>query len=453
MKKLWMAPFVATFMLSSWVGASHAASPLSRTDSSHLGAVGSKITGCNAKGKVSFFHWGDKNVDNADKVAIRLAEKACPGLHVTDLWDQGSYDTDLKTRIGSGNAPDLFNLDGAKRVGQFAAQGALLNMDTFAKRDKFDPKKIFVNKCLPEMSYKGHLYGLMLACSNQQLLFYNKDMFTARHVKFPTNNWTYKDFRAAAIKLSGKYSVPSDPTSKLRFGYVGSTDDFAVQQYIWEWGGDWVTSNSRTCTLDSKKSAQALQWWVDLKYKDHGAPTAQQANGLGDKVSGFRDQSFAMSFMGPWAENYTFGNSPGSTTSPVKFKWGVVNTPKGPVNNQGLMAATAEVIYKKSKNPNGAWWLGRFITQGKGALIQARYGDDTPGALALYKDAGVKKEYGPILPVALAASKSGRSPRQLSRYDEFYTVISRDIAPMWNGTESAASATKKACADAQQFLP
>ncbi|GAC1320608.1 MAG: hypothetical protein NVS2B16_19860 [Chloroflexota bacterium] len=449
MKRLWVALLGATMLVSAWGGASWAAPP----GSTHPAARDSKIQGCNAKGNVSFFHWGDKNVDNADKVAIRLAEQACPGLHVTDLWDQGSYDTDLKTRIGSGNAPDLFNLDGAKRVGQFAAQGALLRMDSFAKRDKLDPKKVFVGKCLPEMSYHGHLYGLMLACSNQHLLFYNKDMFTARHVKFPTNSWTYKDFRAAAIKLTGNYSLPGDPASKLRFGYVGSTDDFAVQQYIWEWGGDWVSKDLRTCTLDSKKSAQALQWWVDLKYKDHGAPTAQQANGLGDKVGGFRDQVFGMSFMGPWAENYTFGNSPGSTTTPVKFKWGVVNTPKGPVNNQGLMAATAEVIYAKSKNPNGAWWLGRFITQGKGALIQSRYGDDTPGALALYKDAGVKKEYGPILPVALLASKSGRSPRQLSRYDEFYSAVAKDLDPMWKGSETAASATKKACADAQSLLP
>jgi hypothetical protein len=260
------------------------------------------------------------------------------------------------------------------------------------------------------MSYKGHVYGLELACSNQDLLYYNKDMFTAKHVKYPTNTWTYKDFRAAAIKLSGDYSVPSDATSKLRFGYVGSTDDFATQQYTWEWGGDWVNKTSTQCTLDSKASQAGLQFWVDLKYKDHGAPTAQQATGL-DKVSGFRDQTFAMSFMGPWAEAYTFGNSPGSTTTPVKFKWGVVNTPKGAVNNQGLMAATAEVVYNHSKVKNAAWWLDRFVTEGQGALIQSSYGIDTPGVLAFTITPRSRRSTGrscrsPCWPIRAAAARA-----------------------------------------------
>jgi multiple sugar transport system substrate-binding protein len=447
MKRLLVALLGAALIVGSWGGATWAASSHSAS------AAPNALKGCNGKGNVTFMHWGDKNVDTADKRAIALAEKACPGLKVTDDWNQGSYDTDIKTKIGSGNAPDLFQLDGAKRVAQYAAQGALAKLDRFVKRDHVNLKKTFVGKCLPQMSYKGHVYGLELACSNQQLLFYNKDMFNARHVKFPTNHWTYKNFRAAAIKLTGNYSVPGDPKSKLRFGYVGSTDDFAIQQYVWEWGGDWVTANSRTCTLNSKASRAALQWWVNLKYKDHGAPTAAQGNGLGDKVSGFRDQNFAMSFMGPWAENYAFGNSPGSTTTPVKFKWGVVNTPKGPVNNQGLMAATAEVVYAHSKHANAAWWLARYITEGQGGLLQASYGDDTPGALAFYKNPAIIKEYGPVLKVALAANKAGRSPRTLTRYDEFYSAIARDVAPMWAGTTSVSSATSKACADAQQFLP
>src|SRR5579859_2942333 len=271
MKRLWIVALVVVLLASSWTV----------TRASSVNAPSNAMKGCTAKGHISFFHWGDKNTENGFKAAIKAAEAACPGLTVDDQWDQGSYDTDIKTKIGSGNAPDLFMLDGSKRIAQYASQGALASLDSFVKRDKINLKKTFVPRCLPEMSYKGHTYGLMLACSDQQLLFYNKDMFNARHVKFPTNNWTYKDFRAAAIKLSGNYSVPSDPTKKLRFGYVGSTDDFAVQQYIFEWGANWTNKSGTVCTLDSKAAAQALQWWTDLKYKDHGAPTAAQSNGLG----------------------------------------------------------------------------------------------------------------------------------------------------------------------------
>lgn len=447
MKKLWIALFGAILLLSSFAGAGHAASTRS-----HANSAASKLKGCNGKGNITFFHWGDKNVDTADKKAIAAAEKACPGLHVTDDWDQGNYDVDLKTKIGSGNAPDLFQLDGSKVLAQYAQQGALAPLDSFIKRDHLNMKKTFVPQCLPEMSYKGKVYGLMLACSNQDLLFYNKDMFTARHVAFPTNKWTYKDFRAAAMKLTGDYALPSDKTTKLRFGYVGSTDDFATQQYLFEWGTNWVNKQATQCTIDSKKSQAALQWWVNLMYKDHGAPTSTQAASLGDKVAGFRSQAFALSFMGPWAENYAFGNSPGSTTTPVTFKWGVVDTPKGLVNRNGLMASTAEVIYAHSKNKNAAWWLDRFVTEGSGAKIQSEYGDDTPGAIALYKNSAIKKEYGQVLKIEEMAAKHGQIPAQLPNYSEFQTAVAAALDPMWKGSESVAAATHKACATAQQYL-
>lgn len=447
MKRAWVA-FVSVAVLLASTGSAGWA----QSSPSVAGSSLPKITGCNAKGHITFFHWGDKNTDNGFKAAIRAAEKACPGLTVEDQWDQGNYDVDIKTKIGSGNAPDLFMLDGAKRIAQYASQGALANLDTFVKRDKMNLKKTYVPQCLPQMQYKKHNYGLMLSCSDQQLLFYNKDMFNARHVKFPTNNWTYKDFRSAAIKLSGNYSVPSDPTSKLRFGYVGSTDDFAVQQYIWQWGGDWTNKAGTTCTLDSPAAVKGLQWWVDLKYKDHGAPTAQQAGNLGDKVSGFRDESFAMSFMGPWAMNYTFGKSPGSTTTPVKFKWGAVVPPKGLKSNATLVASAGLVVYAKSKNKNAAWWLAKFETLGKGAQVYSAVGDDTPGALALYKNKAVKAEYGSLIGVQNQAYKTARRPVQLLRYDEFYSAVAKDLTGMWSGTDTAAVATKKACQDAQPFL-
>src|SRR5438270_2686251 len=129
MKKLWVALLGAALLASGWIGAGHAASVNSQS-----GAVAGKVSGCNAKGSVTFFHWGDKNTDNADKKSIAAAQKACPGLKVTDSWDQGNYDVDIKTKIGSGNAPDLFQLDGAKRVAQYAAQGALANLDPYVKR-------------------------------------------------------------------------------------------------------------------------------------------------------------------------------------------------------------------------------------------------------------------------------------------------------------------------------
>ena len=75
------------------------------------------------------------------RTSIAVAEKQCKGLHVNAIWDSGNYDTDLATKIGSGNAPDLFQLDASKRIPQYVSQGALAPLDTFVKQQKIDLPK------------------------------------------------------------------------------------------------------------------------------------------------------------------------------------------------------------------------------------------------------------------------------------------------------------------------
>lgn len=448
MKRLWVAFLGAALLVSSWGGASWA-----KSLSSAAGAHGSKISGCNAKGTVSYMFWGDKGDAAVQNAVVALAEKFCPGLHVNKIWDQGNYDTDLATKIGSGNAPDLFQLDAAKRLPEFVTEGALTNLDPYIKKVNLNMKGTYWSTCLKETQYNGHYYGLMRDCGNQSILFYNKDMFQAKHVALPTNNWTYKDFRSAAIKLTGDYSLPTDTSSKLRFGYAFNNDDYRLEQYLWEWGSDWLSSNRKTCTLNSAKSQAAITWWHDLMYKDHGAPTATQQTAAGNYFDGFRNQRYAMTFAGAWALDYMFGKGLYSTTTPPTFKWGAALTPSGPVNRQALVDAAIEGVYSKSKNKNAAFWLARFVTTGKGAALEGEYGIGIPGDKSLARDTRVKKEYGSLLSVMLQANKYGRALTNVPQYDNFWNTVSKDLDPMWKNETSVSAATNKACADAKQYLP
>src|SRR5579864_4155065 len=123
-------------LLAAWAPSAQAASPARLSSSS-----------CPAKGNVSFMFWGDKGEYNEQTLVIRQAEAACPGLHVTPVWDQGNYDNDLATKIGSGNAPDVFQLDGSKRLPEFVTQGALLDLTTYIKNDKLNLASTFFPAC------------------------------------------------------------------------------------------------------------------------------------------------------------------------------------------------------------------------------------------------------------------------------------------------------------------
>jgi ABC-type glycerol-3-phosphate transport system substrate-binding protein len=405
------------------------------------------ITGCTAKGTISFMFWGDKGDKAAQDASVKLAEKDCPGLHVNEIWDSGNYDTDLATKIGSGNAPDLFQLDGSKRIPEYVAQGALAPIDSFIKKDKLNMSKTFWPMCAQEMAYKGKTYGLPRTCSNQSLLFYNKEMFKARGVKAPTNNWTYQDLANAGAKLSGTYSVPHDATSQLRFGIAQNTDDFRTEQFMWAWGGDWLNSKLNQCTLTSKQSRTGLQFLHDLSYKYHAMPTSAQASGLPDYFSGFQKERYAMAFMGPWALDYAFGKTPGGTPL-INFNWGVVLTPKGPSSRQAVMAATAEVVSASSKHKNAAYWLARFVTEGPGAIDVGKYGVDTPGAKALWNAKPVVTEFGKtVLQVARDGNKTGRYPKLVPQYDKFWNTINGDLSPLWKDAATVQQVTTQACSD------
>ena len=161
-------------------------------------------------------YWGDSGDNAAHKSSIAVAEKQCKGLHVNPIWDSGNYDTDLATKIGSGNAPDLFQLDASKRIPQYVSLGALAPLDTFVKQQKIDLTGTYWPQCVNELTYKGHVYGLPRTCSNQSLLFYNKEMFRAKGVAFPTNKWTYTDMANAA--QSCPEATPCRMTRRLSCG-------------------------------------------------------------------------------------------------------------------------------------------------------------------------------------------------------------------------------------------
>ena len=429
--------------LAAWLPRASAASPAHRS-----------LASCPAKGTVSFMFWGDKGENTEQTGLIHEAEKVCKGLHVTPQWDQGNYDNDLATKIGSGNAPDVFLLDGSKRLPEFVTEGALLDLTSYVHRDKLDLSKIFWPSCLPETMYKGHMYGLERDCGNQGMLIYNKDMFDARHVAYPTAKWTYKDLLAAAVKLSGTYSLPTDRARKLRFGIAPKTDDYRINQYMWDWGGDWLSADLHTCTMTSRQSRAALQWWRDLAYVHHGAPTALQKTAVNpSEDGGFHDQRYAMDFVGPWVLNYVVKPSAYTGAKPVPFHWGVTLNPMGPVSRAALVSSAIVVASRHTKNPEAAYWLIKNLTMGSGTKLYAQYGIGIPGNMAISKTSAYVNEYQPYAEIWLQGLTTGRAMRLVPQYDKWIDTVTKALDPFWKGQESVQKATSTACANVKSLLP
>ena len=443
MRRILYATMAIGICLAAWVPRANATGPAQRHQA-----------GCTAKGNVSFMLWGDKGENIEQTAVIKQVEAACPGVKVTPMWDQGNYDNDLATKIGSGNAPDVFQLDGSKRLPEFVGEGALKDISPYIKKDGLDLRSTFWPACLPETQYQGKTYGMERDCGNQGVLVYNKDMFDAKHLSYPTDSWTYKDLQNAATKLSGNYSLPTDPSRKLRFGMAIRTDDYYIQQFMWDWGGDWLSSDLKTCTMTSAQSRAGLQWWHDLAAKYHGAPTALQQKAVSaDAVGGFHDQRYAMAFVGPWVLNYVLKPSAYLSTAPVKFKWGVANNPGGPSSHAALVSTGEEVMSAHAKNPDAAYQVIKYVTTGTGTRLLAKYGIGIPGNVAVSKTSDFTGTYNPYSETWLKTINTGRAPRLIPQYDKFNDTIKTALVPYWNGQTSVESATTTACNGVKSLLP
>jgi multiple sugar transport system substrate-binding protein len=412
--------------------------------------------GCSAKGHISYWFWGDKGENIEQQAAIKAAEKACPGLKVQGIWKQGDYDTALATAIGSGNAPDVFQLDAGKRVPEFVAQHALANLQSYASKDHFNPRKVYWIQCAKQAYYKGGLYGLVRDCGNNSLLLYNKNMFKARHVAYPNNNWTLNNLKAAAVKLTGNYAVPGQG-SQLRFGIPIQQDEYRVNGYMFPFGGNWLHANG-SCGLNDKGSRAGLTWWRNLVYKYHGAPTPSQQNTLGGDFGGTQNQRFAMYFVGPWILNYMVKPSAYTGNKPVPWKWGLAFPPSNPANpkvhNGGVVDPAIEAVSSRSKNKAAAFEFIRYLTTSKPAALEAAFGIGIPGAYSLAGSKGLQKEYAPNTNTVLRANSIGEPLRTVPKHEQWVNnAYSPAMSHLFDGSWSVNKATSSACNAGKPYLP
>jgi multiple sugar transport system substrate-binding protein len=416
-----------------------------------------------ATGTITYWFWGDKGEDIEQTAAIKAAEKACPGLHVNGIWKQGDYDTALATAVGSGNAPDVFQLDAGKRIPEFVAlDHALTNLSPYAAKDHFNPLNLYYKGCARQAMYQHKIYGLVRDCGNNQMLIFNKDMFKARHVAFPNNHWTLNDMLKAAKKLVGVYSLPHDKTARARWAIPIQEDEYRVNGYIYPFGGNWLTAPDKhghqSCGLTSKGSRAGLTWWRNLIWKYHVAPTPAQQTAAGGDFSGFQNERFAMYYVGPWALNYLVKPSAYTGNKPVPWGWGVALNPSNPAHpsqvGKGVVDPAIEAVYSGSKHKHAAWEFVKYLTTSKPAALEAAFGIGIPGYLPLSKTKDVKSEYAPYTSTWLRGNVTGQQMRTIPNHEPWVNnAFSPAMTALFNGSESVNKATAQACAAGKQYMP
>ena len=305
------------------------------------------ISGDPAEIRFAGFSAGEGNEQTLEDM-LALFSDAYP--HITVIDASAGYDdyfTELAARIGSGDAPDVFELDAAHTVA-FSARGAVQPLDEMASVHGGDlgayPEGL-VRLC----TIDKQLMALPFSYSAVMLL-YNMDLFDAAGAAYPADNWVWEDVLMAAQKIA-------KPEEDI-WGCYYRMDDFqefrrrAVQN-----GGRLLNRDGTGFTLDAQQNVAALQWMQDLVWVYHVMPTVAEQAGRSEY------DLFAAGKLGMFlSDTGTFADL-GAQCGDIR--WGVALEP-GNSRKAAQVSCNALCVSSTAEAADAAYALIRFLTSDPG---------------------------------------------------------------------------------------
>jgi multiple sugar transport system substrate-binding protein len=139
----------------------------------------------------------------------------------------------------------------------------------------------------------GKVYGVPALVDNLALV-YNKKLFDKAGLAYPTDSWTWDDFRAAAKKLT------DSAQKQYGWAYVADGSEDTTWRWIamlWQAGGELLTSDGKKSAFNSPAGLKATQLLRDMAVSDKSVYLDQ---GNGNYLNLFNSGKIGMLWTGPW---------------------------------------------------------------------------------------------------------------------------------------------------------
>jgi multiple sugar transport system substrate-binding protein len=261
-----------------------------------------------------------------------------PDVEVELLPISGNYYHKVLVMIAGRNAPDLMWMGGG--FGEFAEHGALLDVSSRVAAD-VDTSR-FVPQTLEWYKFRGKQYGVPFGIDTQFIL-YNRKLFDAAKLPYPTNDWDYDEFLRDAHALTK--DIDGDGRTE-RFGFSGELDPTTF-------GAEYLAPDGSRALCNSPAMIDYLRTNYDLIHKERVAILGKGGGEatIDDVMTLFRQGRVAMALMFTW-------DLPFLREKLADMDWDIVTNPK--VRTRAHWASSrAVVISADTPHPDEAWQLCR----------------------------------------------------------------------------------------------
>jgi multiple sugar transport system substrate-binding protein len=262
--------------------------------------------------------------------------------------------------IAGGTPPDIFSSWQEAGFGDYAARKLALNLNPFLEKSTDLDLKSIPEALMKTYERNGELLGIPFA-SGASYLYYNKKLFDAAGVAYPTAswddpNWTWDTFVEMAKKLTKDYGNPNAT-------YGANLGMWPSNALSWLFSGDFYPEEAYTTgffkesVADSENTIAAYQAQNDLIYKHQVSPSPALNDAMSSVGDPFKTGHIAMQLTGVWGF---------WVYSDVKdFEIGAAAFPTGKGSNRPVIFTDPWMISRESKHPNEAWEFMKVLVDPK----------------------------------------------------------------------------------------
>lgn len=293
--------------------------------------------------------------------AVNAFNEQNPDINV-EIIDIASadYTQKLSIMLNGGSDLDTFFVKDADTTKSLYDKGQIEVLNSYIEKDNFDLSEY--NGLTKNFTFDdGNIVGLP-ARSDWYVMYYNKDIFDAAGIEYPSNDWTWSEFEEIAKKLTSG-SGPDKTYGALLHTWQAMVINWGVQD-----GKHTIMDSDYSFIKPYYEMALRMQN-IDKSIMDYGT---LKTGGI-HYSSPFLTGKTGMLPMGTWfittiLDKVKIGES--------SVNWGVATIPHADNVPQGYTvgAATPLSINKSSSKKDAAWRLVKFLVGTEGSQIYATTG-------------------------------------------------------------------------------
>ncbi len=368
---------------------------------------------------ITYQAWGTPAEGAVWNEIARAFEAGHPGITVdVQLADWDSYWEKLRVQIAGGTPPDVFAMS-PPLYPDWQSRGVLLNLQPYLEADPTTLDGVYPVTLTAYQTPEGY-FGLPRDFQTI-VLYYNKDMFDAAGVAYPTADWTWDDLRAAAVKLTLDKDGDGR-TDQWGFTADGYGPEAMIAPMVRSYGGDLVDVAAKKTLLGSAEAMAAFGLMHDMFAVDHSMPNDQEVASFG--WDPFLAGVAAMTLSGHWSvPDY----------SASALKWDIAPIPRGPKGRVTTVNSAGFVISKDTKSPDAAFAFVKFATSEEGQTLAAKIGLAVPiRATVATSPAYLNQTSAPINHALFVDALAYAQPLPVFRgYEEWSTALGDNLNLVW----------------------